>query len=165
MATSGGMRTEVVSRTRPSTCSGTTNAFKSGLDGTLRSAYSQLFDEMGDGALDAPKGDLTNWFRASDKTSDLVGQRQASTFQVLAALAGHGDLPAARSAPPKGAAATPGSAARKTNTKQVTTRNQAEKPARHSDGSSRCDCSGRGDGGGKYTQGVTPTAPIEVTPP
>ena len=52
---------------------------------------------MGDGALDATKGDLTHWFRASDKTSDLVGQRQASTFQTLAALAGHGDLPAARS--------------------------------------------------------------------
>src|SRR5262249_15228828 len=75
---------------------GSDDSFKSGLEGTLRRAYSKLFDEMGDGALDAPKSDLTHWFRASDKTSELVGQRQASTFQTLAALVGHGDLPASR---------------------------------------------------------------------
>ena len=34
---------------------GNDDSFKSGLEGTLRRAYSQLFDEMGDGALDAPK--------------------------------------------------------------------------------------------------------------
>ncbi len=91
---------------------GNDDSFKSGLEGTLLSAYSRVFDEMGDGALDAPKGDLIHWFRASDKTSDLVGQRQTSTFQTLAALAGHGDLPTARSgAAKKAAPATPGSAA------------------------------------------------------
>ena len=92
-------------------------------------AYSQVFDEMGDGALDASKGDLTHWFRASDKTSDVVGQRQASTFQTLAALAGHGDLPAARSgAARKPAAATPGSAAKKTPATKPTPKRQVEKP-------------------------------------
>lgn len=136
------------------------DTFKSGLNGALRTAYFQLFDEMGDGALDAPKGDLAHWFRGSDKTSELVGQRQASTFQVLAALAGHGELPAARVGAPKGSTATLGSAARKTNAKQVTTRNQAEKTTRHNG-----DDSGRGEGGGKSGQDVGLTVRIEVNLP
>ena len=71
-------------------------AFQPGLEATIRAAYPQLFDEMGDGALTAEKAALTNWFRAADKTSDLVGQRQAATFQTLTALAGHGEAPAVR---------------------------------------------------------------------
>lgn len=70
--------------------------FKSGLEQAVRDAYSQVFDEMGDGALTAERSGLTNWFRAADKTSALVGQRQASTFQTLLALAGHGQIPTAR---------------------------------------------------------------------
>ena len=100
---------------------GNDDSFKSGLEDALRRAYSQVFDEMGDGALDASKGDLTHWFRASDKTSEVVGERQASTFQTLAALAGHGDLPAVRSgAARKTTAATPGSAAKKTPAPRTT---------------------------------------------
>ena len=71
-------------------------AFKPGLEKRLREGYSQVFDEMGDDALTAERDALANWFRASDKTSALVGQRQASTFQTLVALAGHGDVPASR---------------------------------------------------------------------
>jgi Family of unknown function (DUF5343) len=70
--------------------------FKSGLEQAVRGAYSQLFGEMGEDALTAEKSGLTHWFRVSDKTSALVGQRQASTFQTLVALAGHGQIPAAR---------------------------------------------------------------------
>jgi hypothetical protein len=66
--------------------------FKPGLEQTVRGAYSQLFDEMGDDALTAERDALTNWFRASDKTSSLVGQRQASTFQTLVALGGYGEV-------------------------------------------------------------------------
>jgi Family of unknown function (DUF5343) len=138
---------------------GDDGSFKSGLEGTLRRAYSQVFDEMGNGALDAPKGDLTHWFRASDKTSDLVGQRQASTFQTLAALAGHGDLPAARSsATKKGAAATPGSAAKKTTAKKTTPDKQVEEPGGDDGG-------GGGDGGDKNRQDVGLTVRIEVNLP
>ena len=90
---------------------GNDDSFKAGLEAALRAAYSQVFSEMGDGALDASKGDLTHWFRASDKTSEVVGQRQASTFQTLAALAGHGDLPATRSGAARKPAASPSSAA------------------------------------------------------
>jgi hypothetical protein len=134
---------------------GDDDSFKSGLEGALRTAYSQVFDEMGDGALDAPKDGLTHWFRVSDKTSDLVGQRQASTFQTLAALAGHGDLPAARSgAAKKITAATPGSAVKKTATKKTVPKKQVGKPGEDDR-----------DIGGTSVQDVGLTVRIEVNLP
>jgi hypothetical protein len=137
---------------------GNDGAFKSGLEGTLRMVYSQVFDEMGDGALDASKDELIHWFRASDKTSNVVGQRQASTFQTLAALAGHGDLPAARSgAAKKVAGATPGSADKKTTAKKTTPEKQVEKPGG--------DGAVGGDGGGTNRQDVGLTVRIEVNLP
>ncbi len=60
---------------------------------------------MGDEALTGEKAALIGWFRAADKTSDLVGQRQASTFQTLIALAGHGEVPPVRANGAKSAAA------------------------------------------------------------
>lgn len=75
---------------------GSDDSFRAGLEAVVRESYTQLFDEMGTGALEAGKEDLTHWFRAADKTSAVVGQRQASTFQTLAALAGHGEVPASR---------------------------------------------------------------------
>jgi hypothetical protein len=80
---------------------GTDEAFQSGLEKRVREAYANLFDEMGSDALTADKTALAHWFRTSDKTSDLIGQRQASTFQTLAALAGHGDVPTARASKTK----------------------------------------------------------------
>jgi hypothetical protein len=77
------------------------DTFKPGLEKILRDAYSRLFDEMGDEALTAQRDTLANWFRASDRTSDLVGQRQASTFQTMVGLAGHGEVPATRATGPK----------------------------------------------------------------
>lgn len=90
---------------------GNDSAFKTGLEGAVRSAYSQLFDEMSD-ALQADRDTLIHWFRGADKTSALVGQRQATTFLTLAALAGHGELPPARPNGQKASAGT-GSASRK----------------------------------------------------
>jgi hypothetical protein len=80
---------------------GADEKFRAGLEGRLRDRYAQLFSEMGDDALTADKGDLAQWFRASDKTSELVGSRQATTFLSLAALAGHGPVPEAGSAQAK----------------------------------------------------------------
>jgi|SRR5271155_4463262 hypothetical protein len=37
---------------------------------------------------------LIAFFRSKDKTTDLVGRLQASTFQLLAGFAGHGIVPA-----------------------------------------------------------------------
>ncbi|WP_243732103.1 DUF5343 domain-containing protein [Nocardioides ochotonae] len=83
---------------------------------------------MGDEALDTEKTALAHWFRSSDKTSELVGNRQASTFLTLAALAGHGELPArvntTKKAAANGAAPAKNAAAKKTTTKKV-----AETPA------------------------------------
>ena len=99
---------------------GNDEAFKSGLEATLRSVYSQLFDEMGAGAFDADKSDLVHWFHVADKTSELVGQRQASTFQMLAALAGHGELPTARgTSAKKSTAAGDGGPAKKAPAKKA----------------------------------------------
>lgn len=106
---------------------GNDDSFQAGLEAALRSAYSGVFEEMGDGALDAEKRDLAHWFRASDKTTDLVGQRQATTFQTLAALAGHGELPAVRSAATKKAA--PNGAAKKTTAKSTPAKKATPPPA------------------------------------
>lgn len=75
---------------------------------------------MGDQAVTAQRDDLTNWFRAADKTSELVGQRQASTFQTLAALAGRGDVPTARINSTKKTAAPPAAATKKAAAKKST---------------------------------------------
>jgi hypothetical protein len=91
------------------------DAFKAGLEAALRDAYSTLVGEMGDAAFTAEKENLTHWFRAADKTSALVGQRQASTFQTLAALAGHGDVPNVRATGTRKVASTPSPSAAKTN--------------------------------------------------
>lgn len=74
-------------------------AFQQGLETTLRAAYKPLFDDFGDTALDKSRDDLVPWFRATDKSSQIVGGRQAATFTALAALAGHGEPPAIPSAP------------------------------------------------------------------
>ncbi|WP_405372309.1 MULTISPECIES: DUF5343 domain-containing protein [unclassified Microbacterium] len=66
-------------------------SFKSGLEGLVSAAYADLFAEHGANAWDEGKDSLTTWFRVKDKTSELIGGRQASTFLTLAALAGHGE--------------------------------------------------------------------------
>ena len=71
---------------------GDDGSFQAGLEATLRQAYAQLFDEMGAEALEADRGSLTHWFRAADKTSDVVGQRQASTSRLCPRLLGMGNF-------------------------------------------------------------------------
>jgi hypothetical protein len=142
---------------------GNDEGFKEGMEAALRAAYSNLFADMGDDALDAEKTNLTHWFRASDKTSELVGGRQASTFQTLAALAGHGELPAARTAnSAKKAAAAPG-ASTKTTTKKAAAKKTAEAPA----GGDAGAAGGGGNGAVKVQNGqdVGLTVRIEVNLP
>jgi hypothetical protein len=138
------------------------DSFRAGLESTLRNAYKQLFDEMGDGALVAERASLTHWFRSADKTSDLVGQRQASTFLTLAALAGHGDTPPARAVPTKRTAAPSVAAAKKSTAKSATSAD----PSGGSTGDSR-----RTEGGGQAAEtrsnvsGVGLSVRIEVNLP
>lgn len=103
-----------------------TDGFRSGLESAIRSAYSQLFDEMGD-ALQVERDNLVHWFRTADKTSDLVGKRQTSTFRTLAALAGNGELPARATTTKKPSAASNGSA-KKTTPKKSATRQDVAPP-------------------------------------
>ncbi|MEV8360385.1 DUF5343 domain-containing protein [Microbacterium sp. NPDC076895] len=78
---------------------GTDDGFQQGLETTLRSAYKPIFDDFGEAALDKTRDELLPWFRATDKSSQTVGSRQAATFTALAALAGHGDPPAIPNGP------------------------------------------------------------------
>lgn len=117
---------------------GNDDAFKTGLKSAIRSSYSQLFEEMND-ALQSDRDTLIHWFRGADKTSALVGQRQATTFLTLAALSGHGELPPARTngqkpsssaataaKKPKASAAKPTAKAGAASSESVTPENMSE---------------------------------------
>jgi Family of unknown function (DUF5343) len=60
----------------------------------VKSAYKELFEIHGEASWEQSLDRLIAFFRNADQTSDVVGRRQASTFQALAALAGHGEIPA-----------------------------------------------------------------------
>lgn len=121
---------------------GNDESFKEGMEAALRSSYGDLFSDMGDDALDADKSALAHWFRSSDKTSELVGNRQASTFLTLAALAGHGELPARATAAKK--TTTNGAApAKKTAAKKSAAKKSAAKKVIETSGE---DASSNGDG-------------------
>jgi hypothetical protein len=101
---------------------------------------------MGEDAFIAERDALTNWFRASDKTSALVGQRQASTFLTLAALAGHGNVPTRRSVSVS------------KNAAQSSARPKAPKPKATTASSSKAAT----EGGSKSTGGSGATATSDV---
>lgn len=72
-------------------------AFQRDFGEMVKAAYTEIFKLHGDTAWELPFDGLISFFRNTDQTSDVVGRRQASTFQALAGLAGHGQAPA----PPK----------------------------------------------------------------
>lgn len=74
--------------------------FQGGFAALVEAAYAGLFDLYGDSAWSLPADKLIAYFRNTDHTSAIVGRRQASTFQALAALSGQTDE-TARSAPQK----------------------------------------------------------------
>lgn len=63
--------------------------FPKAFEGLLRSAYSDLFETRGEDAWTMTKPQLTGYFRATDKTSEIIGSRQAGVFIMFRALAGH----------------------------------------------------------------------------
>lgn len=149
---------------------GNDEGFKDGMESALREAYSELFADMGDDALEADKAKLTHWFRASDKTSELVGGRQAATFQTLAALAGHGELPAARTANGTKKATAAVGAVKRATTKKAAAKTAAEPPATDDGAAGAGDgggggANGNGRGKGQNEQGVGLTVRIEVNLP
>lgn len=67
--------------------------FSSRFSEVVKNGYKELFDLHGDGAWEIDRNALITFFRSTDHTTSLVGSRQANTFKVLAALAGHGEAP------------------------------------------------------------------------
>lgn len=70
--------------------------FQKQFEGLIRDAYEELFEMHGDEAWNMNRGELTQFFRASDHSTEIVGTRQAGTFSYLAALSGHNALPQQR---------------------------------------------------------------------
>lgn len=71
--------------------------FKTAFEQMVRNAYSDLFELQKEDAWTLSADKLLSYFRGADQTSELVGKHQATTFQVLAAFAGHGELSSASS--------------------------------------------------------------------
>lgn len=92
---------------------GDDGTFSSGLDAVVSAAYQALIADHGQAAWEQSKETLTSWFRVTDKTSELVGGRQAQTFLTLAALAGHGELRRPSAKPNSGSSAKREPSARK----------------------------------------------------
>jgi Family of unknown function (DUF5343) len=63
--------------------------FQSSFEAMVKSAYSDLFNLRGDDAWTMNKDQLIGYFRSADKTSDIIGGRQAGVFMALRELAGH----------------------------------------------------------------------------
>lgn len=78
----------------------------------VKAAYSDLFQVHGDKAWELDKDGLITYFRSADQTSSIIGQRQAATFQVLAGLSGHGDVPEVKERKPKAKAQAKGTKAK-----------------------------------------------------
>lgn len=69
--------------------------FQKAFEDLIKDAYSDLFALHKDSAWGIPADKLISFFRSTDKTSDLVGRLQATTFQLLSSFAGHGTAPTA----------------------------------------------------------------------
>jgi hypothetical protein len=67
--------------------------FKKALEGLIRDAYKDLFDLRGEEAWTMNKTALISYFRGADKTSEVIGTRQASVFQTFRGLAGRDPTP------------------------------------------------------------------------
>ena len=68
--------------------------FQSGFSKLVEKAYKELFDLHGSDAWSLDLDKLISFFRNHDGTSDIVGRRQATTFQTLGRVSGKvGDAP------------------------------------------------------------------------
>ena len=63
--------------------------FQSSFESIVKKAYADLFELRGDDAWTMNKDQLIGYFRSTDKTSDVIGGRQAGVFVALRELAGH----------------------------------------------------------------------------
>jgi len=68
--------------------------FRASFKEIIKSAYADLFDIRSDGAWTMTKDQLIGYFRSADKTSEVIGGRQAGVFIALRELAGYVTEPA-----------------------------------------------------------------------
>lgn len=61
--------------------------FPAAFEELVKKAYSDLFELRGEDAWGMTKSELTGYFRTTDKTSEVIGGRQAGVFQVFRSLA------------------------------------------------------------------------------
>ncbi len=66
----------------------------------VQDSYSALFDLHGEQSWNLNKDSLISFFRTSDQTTEIVGRRQATTFQLLARFADHEDYSRSKSQDP-----------------------------------------------------------------
>lgn len=111
------------------------NAFKEAFGALVREAYEELFELHGEASWSLDRNSLTQFFRTTDHSSDVVGTRQAATFAALAAISGHAEVPApkaASQAPKRATALRPG---RSNGKREATDRMSEDVPASGSAGS------------------------------
>ena len=65
------------------------NEFPKAFEELIRVSYEGLFELYGDDAWNLTKTQLVHYFRTTDKTSEVIGTRQAAVFQAFRVLAGH----------------------------------------------------------------------------
>lgn len=84
-------------------------AFAKAFETVVRNKYDALFELRGNEAWELDRDALISFFRASDKSTAIVGARQAQTFIALAAMAGKRDAPkrVSQAGAPKPKAAQP----------------------------------------------------------
>ena len=96
-------------------------------------AYEELFELHGNDTWSMDRGSLTQFFRTSDHSTEIVGTRQAGTFTYLAALSGHAELPQPREAPSRKLSSRKDRTT--TTKKQAPAPAEAHKPAARKEGS------------------------------
>lgn len=63
--------------------------FPSAFGKMVQKAYHDIFDLRGEDAWTLSRPDLVSYFRTTDKTSEVIGGRQAGLFQAFRTLAGY----------------------------------------------------------------------------
>lgn len=67
------------------------DAFNKEFSKIVKGAYAGLFGLHADKTWNLNKDDLVAYFRNTDRTASIIGQRQASTFKTLSSLCGYGN--------------------------------------------------------------------------
>lgn len=89
----------------------------------VKDAYKDLFELRGEDAWTMSKNELIGYFRSVDKTSDVIGTRQAAVFQTLRGITGREPLAATKA----GGASKP---ATKTQKQKATKSEKLKGPSR-----------------------------------